>query len=437
MASPLLTLRRAVVSYGPEGRPALGGVDLSVEPGSWTAICGANGSGKSTLLASLASVMPLASGSLERGSARVAILLQDPDNQFVAARVRHELALSVPGDVSTGDRERRIDDAAERFALAHLLERNPHRLSGGEKQRLALATVWLESPDVVLLDEPLAYLDRESRDLVIGFVRAMNRDGAAVVWATPGDDVSLATDAVVLDGGRVTYSGSAAACPIAVDVRPTPSRREPLPRSAAPVATIRDVWFSYGDAPVLAGVDLDVFGGECVGVLGKNSSGKSTLLLALGGALEPASGAITRSDRAPFYLPQSPERVFFAETVHEEIVFGLKRRGLGTAEIERRTRVSLEAVGLDPGVFARRSPFQLSVGEMRRVAFAIVNALEPGLMLLDEPASCLDRSGVAVLDVLLERRLRAGAAVVVASHDPSHLEGVCDRVVTLDDGRLQ
>ncbi len=437
MASPLLTLQRAVVSYGPEGRPALGVIDLAVAPGSWTAICGANGSGKSTLLAALASVVPLASGTLHRGNARVAILLQDPDNQFVATRVRHELALSVPGDVSTADRERRVDDAAERFALAHLLERNPHRLSGGEKQRLALATVWLESPDVLLLDEPLAYLDRESRDLVVGFVRAMNRDGAAVVWATPGDDVSLATDAVVLDRGRAAYAGPASECPIAVDARPARAPREPLPRTAEPVATMRDVSFSYGDAPVLEGIDIDLFGGECVGVLGRNSSGKSTLLLALGGALEPASGTITRSARSPFYLPQSPERVFFAETVHEEIAFGLKRRGVAGAEIERRTRVSLEAVGLDPGVFARRSPFQLSVGEMRRVAFAIADALEPGLVLLDEPASCLDVSGVAVLDALLERRLHAGAAVVVASHDPSHLDGVCDRIAALDGGRLR
>lgn len=437
--TPLISLRRATVSYGPEGRPALAGVDLDVAPGSWTAVCGANGSGKSTLLWALASLVPLSGGTLERGAARPAVLLQEPDNQFVATAVRHELALSLPEDVAAADRERRIGEAVERFALGHLLDRSPHRLSGGEKQRLALATVFLESPDVVLLDEPLAYLDAESRETVIGFVREMNGRGVAVVWATPGEDVALADDAIVLEGGRIAWAGAASACPPGAG---TPAARAPradvsVPAAAGPVATMRGVCFAYGDTRVLDGIDLDVAAGESAGVFGKNSSGKSTLLLVLGGALRPAAGDVSRGDTRPLYLPQSPERLFFSETVRDEIAFGPGRLGVARPEIERRTRAALEAVGLDPAVFAGRSPFQLSLGEMRRVALAVADALRPGLLLLDEPASCLDAPGLAVLDAVIERRLRDGGAVVVASHDAAELSRTCGRVLALDGGRLR
>jgi energy-coupling factor transporter ATP-binding protein EcfA2 len=140
------------------------------------------------------------------------------------------------------------------------------------------------------------------------------------------------------------------------------------------------------------------------------------------------------------YLPQSPERMFFAETVREEVLFGLKRlrtqsKGDGDA-FDSVVRASLEAAGLDSAAFIDRSPFELSVGEMRRVAFAIAHALEPELLLLDEPATSLDAAGRGALRRLVDARLDAGAAVVVASHDRSHLEALCDRMLELEAGRI-
>jgi energy-coupling factor transport system ATP-binding protein len=434
MTSTLFSLRNAVVSYDSASRPALGGVDVDVERGSWTAVCGANGSGKSTLLAVLAGLTPLTRGEVDRGDVRIAVLLQDPDNQFVATSVRHELAMSVPADRDRGERERRIAEAVDRFALASVLDRNPHRLSGGEKQRLALATVWLEAPDVMLLDEPLAFLDAESRDLVIAFVREMNARGVTVVWATPGEDAVLARDAVVLEAGAVAYAGPATGW--APETRPRRARAA-TGGAGPPILSMRRVSFSYGRVPVFRGLDLSVRAGECVGVFGRNSAGKSTLLLLAGGALAPEAGNVARNDAsAPvLYLPQSPERLFFAETVRDEIEFGIRRRGLPRDDMIRRTAESLRGVGLDPETFADRSPFRLSYGEMRRVAFAVAEALAPALLLLDEPASCLDADGQAAVVDLIERRVRAGGAVIVASHDRAQLEASCDRIVTLEGAR--
>jgi energy-coupling factor transport system ATP-binding protein len=343
----------------------------------------------------------------------------------------------------------RTSASIERFELGAFLSRNPHRLSGGEKQRLAFATVWLESPDVLLLDEPLSFLDDEMRARVLAFVREMNDGGTAIVWATPGgDDVGLARSAMVLRNGRVAYSGDAAhvAARMADDISRVDENvfqsmpQTPRPRHAAthdPRVRFESVSFGYEAHHVIENVDLAVRAGESVGITGRNGSGKSTLLLLAGGALAPARGHITRAvgEHGVLYLPQSPERLFFAETVMEEISFGLERRGLGKESARARAQEALNRVGLDPGRFAPRSPFELSFGEMRRVAFAIAWALDPELLLLDEPASCLDASGRAVLDGLIDDASARGAAVMIASHERSE-SLPADRVLDLRAGAL-
>ena len=154
---------------------------------------------------------------------------------------------------------------------------------------------------------------------------------------------------------------------------------------------------------VLHDVNLDVSPGECVGIEGRNGSGKSTLLLLAGGAIKASRGRVVRhtDEHGVLYLPQSPERLFFAETVMEEVAFGLERRGASRDVAKEKARAALAHASLDPDQFAARSPFEISFGEMRRVAFAIAFALEPQLLLLDEPASCLDEAGNAVLDDLV------------------------------------
>jgi energy-coupling factor transport system ATP-binding protein len=441
----VITLHDATVAYGDDARPALDGVSLRVERGDWIAVVGDNGSGKTTLLAAIAGLVPLTGGRLEKPPGiRAALLLQEPDNQFVAVTVRHELALSVPVEVPDGARRARIDEAIARFELAGLLDRNPHRISGGEKQRLAAATVWLEDPHVILLDEPLAYLDAGGRAQVVGFVRELNARGVAVVWAAPdGEELALARSVVHLAQGRVC--DAPAAQPrrgIERRARGSDRRRDAeASRPSTAILRFESVAFAYDEVGVFDAVDLVLEAGESVGVAGANGAGKSTLLLLAGGALSPRRGRVTRAGSAAglggrtLYLPQNPERLFFAESVREEITFGLGRCGVPREAARARSDDALRAVGLDPASFAGRSPFQLSAGEMRRVAFAIAAALEPGLLLLDEPASGLDDAGRRVLVDLVAARTRAGAAVLLASHDAGLLEALCDRVVTIGSGR--
>jgi energy-coupling factor transport system ATP-binding protein len=434
VALPLISLRDATVAHRDGLAPVLHEIALDVHRGDWIAIAGGNGSGKTTLLATLGGVLPLRTGTMERApDVRVALLLQDPDDQLIASSVEHELTLSVP--LGTPTPRTRVSAAVERFELGAFLTRNPHRLSGGEKQRLAFATVWLESPDVLLLDEPLSFLDAEMRARVLAFVREMNANGTAIVWTSPGGaDIALARDLLVLREGRITNSTNTNESVWQAGVQPT---ARVIRTSADPRVRFESISFGYENAPLLEGLDLEVKAGESVGITGRNGSGKSTLLLLAGGALAPASGRIERTmkDHGVLYLPQSPERLFFAETVREEICFGLVRRGASAELAQSKAEAALNRVGLDAASFAPRSPFELSFGEMRRVAFAIAHALDPGLLLLDEPASCLDAGGKALLDSLVEDAAASGAAVMIAAHEaPESLPA--GRVLALRDGAL-
>jgi len=410
---------------------ALDAVSLGVERGEWLGLVGGNGSGKSTLLKVLAGLVPCTTGALEWQDGRpprAAMLLQDPDNQFVTTSVRHELELSTPRGAAEAEKAERTREAVERFDLAHLLDRNPHRLSGGEKQRLALATVWLQAPELVLLDEPTSFLDAEHTAACREFVAGMHAGGATVVWATHDPaDVAGAQRVLALDAGAVVDVPSVET--------PTFTKLDLSLPSGSAVLSLTSVGFEYGDSPLLDGVDLRAERGECLGLTGANASGKTTLLLLSGGALAAKRGSVWRDDSRAFYLPQSPEQLFFAETVAEELAFGLRRAGVQGEEVRERSAQALDAVGLEPRRFLERFPFHLSLGEMRRVALAIAGSLSPGLLLLDEPTAGLDADGVTTLTCFISDHCTRGAAVVIASHDLPFLDAVCHRVLHLSGTR--
>ena len=196
----------------------------------------------------------------------------------------------------------------------------------------------------------------------------------------------------------------------------------------------------------LSSIDLDLEPRMLTLVLGATGSGKSTLLRLAAGLLIPTEGSVTYGGIAvdaplagatpPVGLVfQSPETQLFAETVEVDVAFGPRNRGSGAAEATAAARRALIAVGMDPAEFAHRSPFLLSGGEARRVAIAGVLAMQPGLMLFDEPTAGLDARGrAAVREVVGAARDDAG--VVVVTHDAEEFLGMADRVLLLTDGEV-
>jgi energy-coupling factor transporter ATP-binding protein EcfA2 len=485
-------------------------INLNIPTGEWLALTGPNGSGKTTLLKALAGVVDLASGSITyqgwaKGDPVFSLVLQDPDNQFVASSVQSELLLSIGSRKTaggkadawdTGSREALMHDTMKRFELDAYAGRNPHRLSGGEKQRLAMAIVWLSDPDVLLLDEPVSFLDEYSRSRCTDFVRELHEKGVTVIWVSPGGDELLPAGVIAyLEDGELKFSGARDrffsfanrnACGHMLprifvlgekivealkareteeyggksgvaDVRaggedstaPKRSSNQTSHPGKAKVLGYNDVSFAYRSGrEVIRNVAFDVISGECLGVTGPSGSGKTTLIELAGGVLKPSSGKIERIRRRraeggttflseTFYLFQSPERMFFTDSIAAEIAFGLKHIGIDGEDRFSHATHALARVGLDLELLLNRSPFHLSFGEMRRLALAIAISMQPELLLIDEPTSCLDVMGKETVLAVLAAWKEQGSTVMIASHDVDLLVDVCDRILFIEDAGIK
>ena len=185
----------------------------------------------------------------------------------------------------------------------------------------------------------------------------------------------------------------------------------------------------------LDGLSFSVEDGSFTGVLGLSGSGKTTLLRILCGLLEPQSGSV-RVDGRPAIAFQFPENQLFRDTVVDDVMYGPLNMGLDAQDARTRAEQALAKVGLDPAETGNRSPFSLSGGEKRRAALAGVIAMEPDVLLVDEPTAGLDPSGVQAVLKCLEDLNRAGKTVVMVSHDPDVLSRCCSHVIVLEDGRI-
>jgi energy-coupling factor transport system ATP-binding protein len=206
----------------------------------------------------------------------------------------------------------------------------------------------------------------------------------------------------------------------------------------------RDVHVRYGgglpgEHHALRGVTLGVRAGDRVGVMGGSGAGKSTLLHVFARLQAPSAGELWTHDRQaqlPSLVFQFPERQLFAETVREDVGYGLRPSGVPQTEVDARVQEALADVGLPPETFAVRAPFHLSAGEQRRVALAAAIAQRREILLLDEPTLGLDPEGTGRLIRILERMHERGVAIWVASHDADLVATTCTQVVVLDTGRV-
>ena len=486
----MIRLQDVSFAFPPAGSgDVLRRVNLVVRDGEWVAVAGGNGSGKTTLCRIMAGVSRPLTGTVTvegaqrvpadgapRGAPATGIAFQNPDSQFVTSSVERELLFGMENlGLEALEMRARLAAAAGAFALEPYLTRNPHTLSGGEKQRLLLACLWAMGPRHLILDEPFSFLDSGGRAAFLDALRgSFRREGSAIVWSTvDADEAALADRVIYLDGGEIRFDGvpgdlaraipreklqsslvhrSAGGVPLDEAPRREVRGRPETPPGegrapAAAVVEVRDARFSPGGGDFLLEIpSLSIAPGERIGVCGPSGSGKTTFLLACAGLLAPRKGAVmvlgarvaARRDfpagRVAF-LFQSPEDGFFAPTVREEVAFA-RRSFAGTEEPGLAASRALSEAGLAPESFLERNPFRLSQGEKRLVALASVLVMEASLFLLDEPTIFLDGGARRRLGSALERLSARGATIVIASHDAGFLRECTDRIVTLENGRL-
>ena len=505
---------------------ALSDVSLSLARGSYTALLGRNGSGKSTM-AKLIDVLELP----QEGSVLVignntndesvfweirtscGMVFQNPDNQIVGTTVEEDVAFGPENlGVPTAEIRSRVDDALRYVGLTELSLRQPSQLSGGQKQKLAIAGILAMSPQILLLDESTSMLDPISRDDFLALVDKLIRDKHMTVLHITHDmsEACLADRIVVLDHGKVALSGTPGEVfsqveavralgldvPVFADLAFTVSerlgvepdrkilfsrelalngiremlRRPPVTympaasesgtaesgKAESPVSdkdkpearTVLQVshlshFYEKGGAPALDDVSFSVKEGEIFAIIGHSGSGKTTLITHLNGLMRPESGDVfvypkdgteplnvrknadVRSIRRLVgLLFQYPEYQLFEETVRKDIAFGPKKMGYKDSQIEEKVQSAIRLLGLDDSIL-ERSPFELSGGQKRRVAFAGVIAMDPDILVLDEPAAGLDPT-----------RLKAmGKTVIIVSHNMDEAARYADRILVLKHGK--
>lgn len=421
---------------------------------------------------------------------RVGLVFQNPDDQIVAGTVEDDVAFGPENlGVPTPELRERVTEALEAVGLSGFERRETSELSGGQKQRLALAGVLAMRPRAIVLDEASSMLDPRGRAALMRACRRLNARGTTIVMVTHFmEEAAEASRVVVLDHGRVALDGAPEEVfshaeelrDLGLDV-PMPYRlglrlREaglyvtprvgaedmldelcalsqrvltplgtthaqrpltPGDSSEEPALELEDVSFSYAPKaqPVLRGVSLKVREGELMGLLGHTGSGKSTLVQLMAGLERPSRGRVIDGDEGHVGVVfQYPERQLFARTVREDVAFGPRNLGVTGHELDERVEEAIRGVGLDPELVGDASPFSLSGGQQRRVAFAGVLAMEPSVLIFDEPLAGLDPRSRREFARLLRKLHARGRTIVMTSHSMEDAAELCDHLVVLGAG---
>ncbi|MBN7793681.1 ATP-binding cassette domain-containing protein [Microbacterium esteraromaticum] len=508
-SDPLLRVRDLSVTHAGSAHPSPRNVSFDVHPGEVVLVLGPSGSGKSTLTLTLNGLIPQSvtaevAGRVETAgmdarvtpvaelSRHISMVFQDPDSQLVTGTVLDEVAFGLENLLLPVDEVlTRSEQALRRMGLWHKRSWNPDLLSGGGRQRLAIACALAMRSRVIVLDEPTANLDPRGIDDVYDALGELAHDAdRAIVLVEHNLDAAMrfVTRAVVLDhDGRVVLDGPArdtirnnadallelgvwlpsstlaalrlraAGADIPVlpvtpdefahlpaDLFPAPAQ---MPLADAPSAiTVRDMTVLKRREPVLMVPQLQIPEGSFTAIVGANGAGKTTLLQALAGVVPAPRRTVMIGDldagrAAPRQLAsrvgfvfQNPEHQFIAGTVREELAHGLRMQRLPATEIDERVDGMLARFGLMHK--ADVHPFLLSGGEKRRLSVGTALIARPGVLALDEPTFGQDRARATELLTLLKELQAEGTTVLIVTHDLQLVAEYSTHTVMLRDGSL-
>jgi energy-coupling factor transport system ATP-binding protein len=495
----MIEFDRVTVTYAEATSPVLRDVSLRIEEGELALVVGRTGVGKSTLLGAVNGLVPHFTGGRLAGRVRVdgrdtsthpprdladvvGVVGQDPLSGFVTDTVEEELAygmeqLAVAPEVM----RKRVEETLDLLGIAELRHRALHELSGGQQQRVAIGSVLTAHPRVLVLDEPTSALDPTAAEEVLAAVTRLVHDlGVTVVLAEHRLErvvqyadrvVEVHHDGTVTSGAPDRMLASSAVAPPVVELgrfagwsplplsvrdarrlavplrdrialRPVPDPPRSVVRTRGATAlSARRIVVRYGDVTAVRQVDLDLAAGEVTALMGRNGSGKSSLLWAVqgtgarqGGTVDvggsdPGSLSPARARRLVGLVPQTPTDLLYLDTVADECAQA-DRESSGASAVGARALLDRLAPGVPDGMHPR----DLSEGQRLALVLAVQLAAAPAVVLLDEPTRGLDYQGKRSLIGIIDRLAAEGRSVLVATHDVEFVAASADRVVVMADG---
>jgi energy-coupling factor transporter ATP-binding protein EcfA2 len=435
----LLEISNLTFRYRDRTEKALHDINFSLRRGEMLLLSGCSGCGKTTLVRCINGLIPRSyrgelqgsialngrdSAPLNLGqiSQIVGTVLQDPERQIVASHVMQEVAFGLENLALPRDEvEQRVMNTLEYLGIGHLAERETFSLSGGEKQKVALAGALAMKPSILLLDEPLASLDPASAREALALFRRLADEGISILIIEHRVESVLAVRpdrTLFMQDGQIVFSGSAEGLIDAVNYREVKlpaadivrrAQADPIPDRPAqairlpgePLVEFEGVSFAYGDGPlVLRNITTQIRKGDIIAVLGPNGAGKTTLMKHTIGLLKPTQGrvlvggedtrkiTVARAAHMLGYVFQSPTHMLFAPTVREELAFGPRNIGRPEAEIPERVDQAVRALNLEG--LEQYPPLALSFGQQKRTSIAAVLAMGTRILIMDEPTAGQD-----------------------------------------------
>ncbi|HFI0664807.1 TPA: ABC transporter ATP-binding protein [Streptococcus suis] len=427
--------------------------------------------------------------SIYEKSLLVSTVLQDTDGQFIGLSVAEDLAFALENDMESQElMQQKVADWSNRLELNQLLNHRPQDLSGGQKQRVSLAGVLIDESPILLFDEPLANLDPKSGQDTIDLIdRLHQQEGATtiIIEHRLEDVLYRQVDRIVLiNEGQILFNGqpdqllqtkllvengireplylatlramgysleqaNSLSSLSGLDLTGLQSvdllldREEVLAKPS--LLEVKNLNFSYPQKQALKDIHFTLYKGERLAIVGKNGAGKSTLAKALCGFLDVDGDFIwqgqsikddsvkERAERIGYVL-QNPNQMISQTMIFDEVALGLRMRGVGQEELEKRVHKALEVCGL---YSFRKWPISaLSYGQKKRVTIASILVLEPEIILLDEPTAGQDERHYREMMDFLDELNRQGHTIVMITHDMQLMLDYSDRALVVVDGQI-
>ncbi|MFV0362440.1 MAG: ABC transporter ATP-binding protein [Suipraeoptans sp.] len=454
--------------YATQKENGLHGVSLSVPKEQCLLLCGASGCGKTTITRLINGLIPnffegelvgnitvagmnMKKSSMVALSEKVGSVFQNPRTQFFNTDPFSEVVFGMENaGLPVDDIMLRGEKTVEALSIRSLMEKSIFALSGGEKQKVAFASVYASEPEILVLDEPSSNLDPRSVEELAALIRLCKKQGKTIIIAEHRlyylvdiadrviymkdgcieQDISMQTFRGLSEPERIT---AGLRCRSLDDVISSPTA---VANSSLEIE-LADISANYDKVRVLEHVNFSAKGGDIIAIIGHNGAGKSTLAQVICGLHKKHIGSVKRNGkvlsrrercRRTYMVMQDVNHQLFSDSVEGECHLGLQKPD------EAAVNESLSMLGL--GGFENRHPLSLSGGQKQRLAVAVSILCEKDILVFDEPTSGLDLRSMKQVSKMMRMLAAQGKLVLVITHDLELISDVCSRVLYLEQGHV-